>query len=194
MPIEARTPKECFDAFRDHVAELLANTVSRRYLLRSVAVEDAPERRRLSFWQQDRAIAIPIVTDIGRLHFFCSQVLGVVEHGRHYRLRTLAYAYRLQLGPDSDARALLRWEFISGIGRSRGFHVHADSRIEDSALSEALDLDKLHVATGRVLVEDVVRFLVAELGHKPPCGVRRCELLLDDSVRRFYEEFSTPGA
>ena len=191
MPIEGRTPKECFDAFRDHLAELLASTVSRRYPLRAVAVEGRGDRRLLGFWQGE-LVAIPIATRLEPLFFFCSQVLGAVEIERRFRLTTLAYAYRLQLGRGSDSRALIRWEFTPEKGRYPRFHLHADARVEDRALGGPLDLDKVHVATGRVLIEDVIRFLITELGHRPPCGMSKWEGLLGDSERRFYEEFTTP--
>jgi hypothetical protein len=178
--IEARTAKECFDAYRDDVAHLVSNTISHRYPIRAVALDGELNRRRLSFWHHTQAVAIPLATRFGRLYFYFNETLGVREYRSSLRPIILAYAYRLQIGPEVTSRALVRWEYAAGVNRLRRHHLHADGRLDDPTLRLPLDLDKLHLATGPVAIDDIVRFLVADLGHRPPCGIRRCEDLLQE--------------
>ncbi|HTU98796.1 MAG TPA: hypothetical protein VMF14_23290, partial [Solirubrobacteraceae bacterium] len=53
-----------------------------------------------------------------------------------------------------------------------------------------LDLNKAHVPTGWVTFEEVIRFVIHDLGVKPPCGDEAWPGLLEDSERKFHEEFS----
>ena len=51
-----------------------------------------------------------------------------------------------------------------------------------------MDLNRLHLPTGWITIEEVLRFLIEDLGMKPPCGdswARR----LAESERAFYERF-----
>ena len=52
----------------------------------------------LSFMEQ-RPIAVPIKTRLGRLYFYLGQALEAVEEGERFRLRTREYWYRIQQGP-----------------------------------------------------------------------------------------------
>lgn len=52
-----------------------------------------------------------------------------------------------------------------------------------------IDLDKVHLPTGWVTLEEVIRFLIAELGIEAPCGAAWPEVL-SESERAFFEEFT----
>jgi len=45
-----------------------------------------------------------------------------------------------------------------------------------------MDLDKLHLATGRVTVEEVIRFLIAEVGVKPKAANWDEELIKSEEL------------
>lgn len=53
-----------------------------------------------------------------------------------------------------------------------------------------IDLDKVHLPTGWVTIEEVIRFLIVELGLKPPGGGGWPDVLAT-SERAFYEEFTS---
>jgi hypothetical protein len=52
-----------------------------------------------------------------------------------------------------------------------------------------LDLNKAHVPTAYVTIEEIIRFLIVDLGIKPPCG-ETWGAELARSERQFYEDFS----
>ena len=52
-----------------------------------------------------------------------------------------------------------------------------------------LDLDKAHLPTGWVTIEEVIRFLIFDLGMQPPCGDSWPDLL-EKSERKFFEDFT----
>jgi hypothetical protein len=54
---------------------------------------------------------------------------------------------------------------------------------------DALDLNRLHVPTGWVFLEAVIRFLIADFGVAPPCGTKWPGILADGE-RLFREDFT----
>jgi len=53
-----------------------------------------------------------------------------------------------------------------------------------------LDLDKVHLPSGYVMLEDVIRFLITDFGVKPPCGAAKWHQKLVESEKRFFREFN----
>jgi hypothetical protein len=53
-----------------------------------------------------------------------------------------------------------------------------------------LDLNRAHVPTGWVTIEEIIRFMIVDLGVKPPCRSRWPEVLVA-SERKFFEEFTS---
>lgn len=51
----------------------------------------------------------------------------------------------------------------------------------------AIDLNKAHLPTGWVTIEEVIRFLIVALGVDPPCG-QEWPKKLAESQRAFYPE------
>jgi hypothetical protein len=41
-----------------------------------------------------------------------------------------------------------------------------------------------------VTIEEVIRFLIVDLGISPPCGADAWARLLEESERRFFEDFT----
>jgi hypothetical protein len=50
----------------------------------------------------------------------------------------------------------------------------------------------LHIPTGWALIEEVIRFLIHDLGMEPPCGDRWPEIL-EESENKFFKEFTDKG-
>lgn len=110
-----------------------------------------------------------------------------------YAVRTAAYRYTIT---DEQERELLVWHWDpEGRGRVRHPHLHVaypagppasivlptTSGVGESPFPE-IDVPGLHVPTGRVLLEDVVRFLIEDLGVRGRDGY---EAVLRDNVRWF---------
>lgn len=179
MGITGRTPQECYKAFREHVARVMAATLTHEPL----AVDAQGGRVTLAF-----ATRKPVPLDTrahGTIFFGFSQALRTEKTGRreHY-LRTTGYWYRLQNEPGAKAKALIRWEYESADPRqARPARHHAQFAV----MAAALDLNRLHVPTGRVPFEEVIRFLIHDLGVEPRS--REWAPTLAESERSFYTRF-----
>jgi len=46
-----------------------------------------------------------------------------------------------------------------------------------------LNFNKIHIPSGYVVIEDVIRFLITDLGVKPPCGSTKWHQKLVDSEK-----------
>ncbi|MEM6275101.1 MAG: hypothetical protein AAF735_07665 [Myxococcota bacterium] len=188
MPIFGRTPKKCFDEFRDAIAPLLTKCISLTAHLRLIRVNDF--ERLLTIGEH----GLKLDTVFGTLYLLVLQRLNVVEDKKHgYRLQTLAYAYRLQgTASRTESKPLLRWEYEKHQPRDTWprNHMHAAATLSQN--ESELDLNKLHLPTGWVTLEEVIRFAIHELGHAPPVGDQWWELLVE-SERRFYTDFSGKG-
>lgn len=187
MPIIGRTPADCVNTFRRHVAQLVSKTITTRFPVR--VIERAP---RMIMSLSDGAAPLPLDTNVGRVFFSLGQALEAVrEDDGAFRLRTLEYWYRVQETADPKGHAFLRWEYMRprsvAIAGPPRHHLHARATVPVAA--ENLDLNKVHVPTGWVTIEEVIRFLIHELGVKPPCG-KSWPSVLAESEDAFYERFT----
>jgi hypothetical protein len=111
------------------------------------------------------------------------------DHGRRrWRVSMVMYQYRLL---DHDERELLVYHWQPGpdyLGPDEPhLHVSASLNAQTSAVDrQPIDLDKLHLATGRVSMASVVRMLITEFRVAP----RRHDWAetLDRTERTFQEE------
>jgi hypothetical protein len=83
----------------------------------------------------------------------------------------------------------LRWEYDRSTPNDRHPRHHAQMRADVTIGTGALDLDRAHLPTGWVTLEEVIRFLIVELEIDPPCGDKWPEELAE-SERRFYGDFT----
>jgi hypothetical protein len=196
LPIIERTPQACFDRFRGLLAKLVASTIAKSPVVRCTV--QAPQVAMISFVQGEDLVSAPIRTSHGTLRFHFGQLVEAValkgaDAGK-YQLRTLEYRYRIQEAEGPRAPALVRWEYTradpSVAGHPR-HHIHLLCRLPVAG-AETIDLDKKHLSTGWVTIEEVIRFIIHELGHKPPCGARWPKVLAD-SEGRFFGELSSKG-
>lgn len=134
---------------------------------------------------------VEIKTKFGRLRLYMAQALRAVGEGKGLcRLETSNYWYRLHR-ISGVGEAVLRWEYDrshkADTDKPPRHHAHASVCLETDGLS--MDLDKLHLPTGWVTIEEVIRFLITELGHRPPCG-SKWPSILAESERAFFEQFT----
>jgi hypothetical protein len=188
MPITGRTPGECFDQFEDHLRPLVAATVTATYPLIPRRTKD---RLVLGFEQQNERVAVPIDTRFGRLFFYLGQALKAVDEGDHYRLRTFQYWYRVQHDASLKEQARLRWEYDTETPSDAHCRHHTHVPAEVELGDGALDLDKAHLPTGWVTIEELIRFLIVDLGVDPPCGPDKWAALLTESETKFFEDFTS---
>ena len=101
--------------------------------------------------------------------------------GRTLRLRTVGYRYALMNSPDPRERAFVRWEFAEGV-----------HHLQIPTVVGGLDLNDLHLPTGWVPLERVIRFLISEpaIALDPTAGKEQMIEELLASERRFFEQFA----
>jgi hypothetical protein len=143
----------------------------------------------LEFVRGAVATSVPLETNRGTLYLTVNQDLEAFREGiKQFRLRTRRYAYKLLSSEAPTAEAILRWEYVAETGDEDHcrYHLHAKAVIPSG--DEGLRLDRLHVPTGWVLIEHVLRFLFIDLGVRPRTD--DWPRLLRESEARF-EEFTS---
>lgn len=192
MAKSQRTPRECFQAVENHVARLVASTLTKQHPV-FATWERGATRCLVGSRDQRGPVGIPVRTSRGRIYLFTWQIVEAEGTApRKYRPVVCEYAYRLQEGPDlKDDRALIRWEYAPGNSVNSSHprhHVQLATTLESGAIG-VLDLNRLHIPSGWTTLESIIRFLVTDLGVRPLGGIRDCLRTLDESENRFFEEF-----
>ena len=188
----------CFTAFRNHVAELVSAIVPTNDPMLHTYPEGDRHRCTLSFRNAHAADAAAIPTEFGRVYLHVSQQLHAAPAEGGFRLRTCAYRYALyDEKPTLTSEPLFRWEYETKDKRAHdGYPRHhlqfgRGSKAQYTELRDTkLDLNRVHLPTGWVLMEEVFRFLIHELRMEPRCGATWPKVL-HDSETRFHEEFTT---
>lgn len=159
-------PGDVFRQFRDHVSGLLNKTITDAPLSLT-SPKDKPYAN-FSFRDENTvAMAAPLFG--ANLYLAVSQALEANQLAdRTWRLKTLRYNYHLLEGPKHDSKWIIRWEYISHSQRKDlhpRHHVHIATTVK-TPVGE-MDFDQLHLSTGWVTIEEVIRFMIVEMGVKP---------------------------
>jgi hypothetical protein len=158
-------PAEVFRQFRDHISGLLNKTVTDAPL--SLTHRKDSTFAQFAFRDQSEvAMAAPLFS--GGLFLAVSQDLETQQKpDKTWNLLTRAYSYHLLEGSSPDSKWIIRWEYVS---RSRRHNEHPRHHVHIATVVDTpagqMDLDKLHLSTGWVTIEEVIRFLIAEMGVK----------------------------
>ncbi len=167
MSLTARTPRDVFQTVQDHLNKTL-NTVLTRYRLRFPLRAATETQGSLAFFNNSSVIiAVPLPPSPWYLSIV--QRLQAVPEGREYVLQTLEYQYRIQRTASVRDEAEVRFEYISSLAQpdfpySR-HHVQFHREFQD--VRDGFSPNKLHIPTGGVTIEHVIRFLIADLGVPP---------------------------
>lgn len=161
-PLHGTSPEEIFGTFRNHLNDLLHHTITEAPLVQLITAD----RASLEFRQGGDSVAVKV----GRGYYlFLSQTLEAKKiKAKEYRLRTLAYAYRIGFGPRREDEWFVRWEYnsrehIDALHPRHHCHLAAAAHCGGKEFS----LEKLHIASGWVTIEEVIRFLIYELKVRP---------------------------
>lgn len=188
MPITGKTAKECFNVFSSHISKLIANVLPSKCQVRIRKVN--ADRAVLEYLKADGSL-VPLKTKFGTIYFSAWQFLQTSKQtNRKYQLKTVQYSYRIQNTSNAQGcDAVLRWEYEPKSNDQHcRHHFHASTKV---ALAEDfLDLNKCHLPNGWIMIEEVLRFLIVELGVKPPCKDNWGEILAN-SEKDFYESFTS---
>lgn len=130
--------------------------------------------------------ALPLELIGSSLTLFVEQQIRVVddeEADGGKKCQTLSYRYRLQ---DVSGSPLIRWEYDREVPREDYryplAHVHVHAQL---AAGDQRDLEQLHIATGRVPLELVIRHLITDWGVRTKDD--QWPEILNESLVGFYE-------
>jgi hypothetical protein len=191
VPIIERKPEEAFKRFHRHINRLITSTIRVEPPVR-LAWTSKGDRTiaSLEFVRGDGiATPLPLETRFGRLYLTLLQIMEAEPELRKFRLKTKEYSYRLLDSADPRSNAVLRWEYVSDAAPD-GFcrhHVQVNTGVGFSG--GLLDMNRAHAPSGWVTIEELLRFLIVDLGVVPV--TRSWAQVLADSERRFYEEFTS---
>ena len=170
MPIQAGAPFPAFRIFQDHLNWLLHRTITERPLI-LVGSQRDPEEATLYFREHGAApiqAAVPVGS--GGWYLALSQTVRVVPDGASgFILKTAKYRYAVQRDGSLTSEPVLRYEYVSEFSDPdlpycrNHVHHHPDF----NGIVEGVAPSELHLPTGWVTIEQIIRFLITELGVSP---------------------------
>jgi hypothetical protein len=203
MPICGRKPRECFDTFADHIRPLIQSVLGPVVHVRFERLGSDENKRamRLGGSESTDWVRLESAT-YGSIYLYLAQNLAANPSvgNKGFTLKTQQYWYRVfEREPGPEDEPLLRWENAPLEGKQHcKYHFHI-GKVFKGDRQEPIELDRngsktiltrLHIPTGYVLIEYVLRFLISDLGVKPACGDDCWEDVLSQSQDRFFTEFS----
>jgi hypothetical protein len=150
-----------FEDFREQMNTLLNKTITHARLVYL-------RQNDLAFLQFHPSGGDVAVQVAHGLYLYLGQTLKAVKENGQFRLRTIGYAYRVSVDQGRDNKNwLIRWEYVSrepsGPLHPR-HHCHVNGKFHHSNRIGALQ--KVHIPSGWVTMEEVIRFLIHELDVK----------------------------
>jgi hypothetical protein len=185
VPLRASTPHEAFQLFQTHINRLL-NKVLTQYRLQFITFGARQEQASLSFRDRRRQpTAVPLRSSPWYLSL--TQELQTVAEGKEYTLRTVQYAYRIQRTTSIQEEAEVRFEYVSRHKdpEARWCRHHVQFHRDYHDVREEFSPQKLHIPTGWVTIENVIRFLITDLGVPPL--TENWDEVLRESEKQFRE-------
>ncbi|HET7503762.1 MAG TPA: hypothetical protein VFK02_22230 [Kofleriaceae bacterium] len=189
--IRGSTAKACFDQFSHHLNALLRATISKTAQLRIDQLGD----KGVLGWADDHPLQI--FTKFGKLYFWLAQSLECDKESKkpaneRYRLSTREYWYRLQRDGNPGSDALTRWEYMSPrhekYADKRWCWRHVQLEASTDLPGGRMHFTRLHTPSGYVVIEDVLRFLIHDLGVRPRS--KDWHEALIESEKQFKETFN----
>ncbi len=166
MPYLGATLKDAAHEFCDALNRILNTTVTKARLV-EFGPKDQPNARRLvAFRQAGSPVTAPLNTGFGPMGLYIGQVCDSLETKQGRQLVTVEYQYTLTL--DGAAEALLRWEYVrQPEGLWCRHHLQGPVPLAIGRRGESVPLNDLHLPTGYVTIEEVLRFCIMDLKIEP---------------------------
>ncbi len=187
MPIVGGSLEEAATDFREHLNRVLHLTVTQAPL---TVVRSGPSVQ-LAFRRGGRPIEVSLRTRFGSMWLYLGQTCNStpIGDGRH-RLHTVAYQYTLRA--DEAGEATFRWEYEKSLAAGK-FHCrhHLQGDVALQIGRAAVALNDLHLPTGFVTIEEVLRFCIVDLDVKPLSA--EWDMILTDSYEKFKGDFAPRG-
>jgi hypothetical protein len=183
----AASLEEVAAIFRDHLNAVLARTVTRTRLV-PLKVKTGIQ---IAFRQGGAPTEALLHTRYGRMALYLGQTCeSVVTEQRAHRLRTVSYRYTLR--HDDSQEPVFRWEYEKHPPHP-GMHCrhHLQGDIPLRIGRRELSLNDLHLPTGFVTLEEVLRFCIVDLQVEPLSD--NWHEILAESYEHFKTDFAPRG-
>jgi hypothetical protein len=184
MPIEGKSLEAVSQQFCDQLNRLLVKTISeRRLVLISVG-----QRINISFRKgSGYAERAELNTRFGEMGLFIGLICDATEVERRL-FRLSVFSYKYSLTPTDSNDPLCRWEYLKEWPKEddRWCRHHLQGDIPVSIANQNVSLNDLHLPTGYVTIEDIIRFCIVDLGVAPLSG--DWHKILEESYQRFKGE------
>ncbi len=184
MPYLGATLKDAAREFCDALNRVLNMTVTKRRLV-EVGPKDQPNaQRQVTFRQAGSLVTATLNTRFGPMGLYVGQVCDSVEMQQGRQLVTAGYRYTLT--PEEADEALLRWEYVrQPEGLWCRHHLQGPVPLA-LGRREPVPLNDLHLPTGYVTIEEVIRFCIVDLGVEPLS--KEWDAILTESYEKFKVE------
>lgn len=189
MPIIGTSLGDAARRFQDHLNDLLTRTITQTRIV--VFTPKGSSVAQVGFRQAGGPIAASLGTNFGELDLSVLQICDSEEQpdGLH-RLRTAAYTYTLT--PQGSDEPAIRWEYLRTRPdpEARWARHHVQGPFLIGLQMGGVSANALHIPTGFVTVEEVIRFCIADLGVNPLSN--EWNERLEESYTLFKTDFALP--
>ena len=185
MAITGRSLGEAARHFTDHLNRLLASTITDTRLV--PLVNAASQTAYISF-RQLGPVEASLETKYGPLRLSLGQICACSINSRgDHELYTLEYAYHIY---GVEEKAILRWEYKRKWPKEsdRWCRHHLPGPVELPLGNPSTLLNNLHLPTGYVCIEDIIRFCICDLGVTSKS--ENWHDLLEESYKAFRTDFT----
>ena len=176
---------------RDRLNTLLHRTITPQPLVMTMAAPGADGTQRMQFtFRQGGPVLAALRSRVGVLGLYVGQVCEAHAFDADGPpIVTVNYRYALHYGTDINSEPVVRWEFDRWPAdpEARWSCRHLQGPIPLSFGPTTVSLNDLHLPTGYVTLEDVIRFCIHDLGV-PPLSADWNEILIE-SYREFKDQF-----
>jgi hypothetical protein len=193
VPITGRKPQECFDRFTGHLRPVIAATLGAEHYLHFQ--RDGLNGGALTLGDQN-SNGVWLLGKGGPFLLSLRQKVAVFENAeKAWQLTTTEYNYAIYETDDELADSVLRWDYKAKPSANEKWCRHhiqigkrAQKAVELPFNDVTLDLNRLHMPTAFVLIEDVLRFLLTDMAVDAASG--DWEAVIDESRETFFGQFS----
>ncbi len=166
MSITGRSLREASSTYADHLNRMLNLTLTHRRLISYI--ERGDDVSTIQFRQAGRAVPVQLNSQFGPVHLEITlRCVAISADRRQVGLRAAWYRYTLL--PEGQHEPMFRWEYVSAPDGEDAFWArhHLQGPAPINVGSQYVSLNDLHVPTGPVAIEEVVRFCINDLGVAP---------------------------
>lgn len=188
MPIEGDSLSDAGQQFCNYLNWLLAKTISQRRLV-LLQVRGMPSKINIAFREKGHGDTAKLKTRFGEIGLYIGLVCGATQAARG-RFRLFVPTYRYSLTPKNSKQPLWRWEYVKDWppgGRWCRHHLQGDIPVRVG--QTPVSLNELHLPTGYVPVEELLRFCIVDMGVRPLSN--DWHEILSDSYERFKGELGS---